>query len=47
MTTLGRWIASIILFASIVFPNSRFPIPDSRFPIPDARFPTTAAKSNP
>ncbi|NEO01201.1 MAG: hypothetical protein F6K50_39060 [Moorea sp. SIO3I7] len=47
MTTLGRWIASIILFASILLPDSRFPIPDSRFPIPDARFPTTAAKSNP
>ncbi|NEO41080.1 MAG: hypothetical protein F6J90_34075 [Moorea sp. SIOASIH] len=40
MTTLGRCIAFMILFALIVFPDSQFPIPDSRFP-------TTAAKSNP
>ncbi|NEO51079.1 MAG: hypothetical protein F6K55_46185 [Moorea sp. SIO4A3] len=36
MTTVGRCIAFIILFASILIPDSRFPIPDSRFPIPDS-----------
>ncbi|NEO16284.1 MULTISPECIES: hypothetical protein [unclassified Moorena] len=29
MTTLGGWIAFIILFASILLPDSGFPIPDS------------------
>ncbi|NEO93294.1 MAG: hypothetical protein F6K56_24970 [Moorea sp. SIO3G5] len=39
MTTVGRCIAFIILFASILIPDSRLPIPDSRFPIPNSRFP--------
>ncbi|WP_424103620.1 hypothetical protein [Moorena producens] len=39
MTTVGRSIAFMILFASILLPNSRFPIPDSRLPIPDSRLP--------